>query len=287
MHITVQDLLGRSFRRPIFRCLLGCILAVISFNHAHAGNITFNLSLNGSKLTLTQQGNSTAFYPVVLRMLPDGKWQALTLFPGQIAPAEMVAGAHLDFVWPEKRALESLPPFERIQPMMVRFFDQAGVRLGQISFFNQPPPASETVQADYATGQLVITPPSGSGSAIRSSWLLWAQEEGIAPIRKPIQFDDPQLEQQPPARHIEWHSGMDKLRINTGAGQPAAMLFHETDQGYTLQSLPSGGLQGRQQRSAWLDASEKFYGAAKLTATAAALLLLLHFVWARRKGGEA
>lgn len=280
MNITFQYHFS-SLRRSVRRSLVACFLVVASFN-AFAGSITFNLSLTGSTLTLTQQGSS-AFYPAVYRMLPDGQWQPLALAPGEVAPAEMAAGAHLDFVWPDMRPLESLPPFERIRPMMVRFFDQAGVSLGQISFFNQPPSASETVQASYATGQLVITPPAGASSTIRSSWLLWPQEDGIDPIRKPVQFEH----HQPPARHIEWRSGMEKLRVNTGGGQPGAFLLHETAQGYELQPLPSGDVQGKQQRSAWLDASQKFYWAGGLAAGLAVIVLLAHLIRARRKGAAA
>lgn len=283
---TIQQYYFPVFRRSIFLSLMACFLAAASFN-ASAGNVTFNLTLTGSRLTLSQQGNSSAFYPAVLRMLPDGRWQPLALAPGEVRPAVMVAGAKLDFVWPEARLLQSLPPFERIQPMMVRFYDQAGVSFGQISFFNQPPPASETLQADYASGQLVIKPPAGSSSTILSSWLLWPQEEGIAPIRKPVQFEHQQADQQPPARHIEWRPGMEKLRIDTGAGQPTAVVLHETAQGYVLQSIPSGGLQGRQQRSAWLDASGWLYKAGIAAAVAAVLVLLLHFVRARRIGVKA
>ena len=208
----------------------------------------------------------------------------LTLAPGAIMPAEMVAGDHVDFVWPETRPLQSLPPFERIQPMMVRFFDQAGVSLGQISFFNQPPPATERLAVNYSDGQLEMTPPAEADRTIVSTWLLWPQEDGIAPIRKAINFDSPRLDQQPPAQHIQWKAGMEKLLVNTGAGQPAAMLLHETTHGYTLQPLPSGGVQGKQQRAAWLDDGEWFYRLAKLTLTAAVLLSLLHVVRARRKG---
>ena len=268
------------------RCSIGGILAAtvlaLASLSASAGDITFNLSLTGSTLRLTQQGSSSAFYPVVLRMLADGQWQPLAIAPGETAPAEMVAGDHLDFVWPEKRALQSLPPFERIQPMMVRFFDQAGVNLGQISFFNQPPVAGETLAAGYVNGQLEITPPADNPGAIRSSWLLWAQEEGITSILKPIRFDH----QQPQARHIEWRSGMGKLRVATGAKLPESMLLHETAQGYTLQSLPGGFLQGEQQRAAWLDAGKWFYGASGL-ALVLAFGFLLHYVFRARRRGVA
>lgn len=270
------------FRCSIFRSMMACFIALASLN-AHAGNITFSMSLTGPRLTLSAQEGSSAFYPAVSRMLPDGSWQPLALAPGFVTPAVMVGGSQLEFVWPDARPLQSLPLFERIQPMMVRFFDQAGVSLGQISFFNQPPLASEKLQADYAAGQLVITPPAEASSTILSSWLLWSQEEGIAPIRTPIKFDL----KQPSARHIVWRPGMEKLRVDTGAGQPSAMLLHDTTQGYVLQVIPSGGLQGREQRSAWLDASAWFYGAGSLAASIAVLMLLLNFVRSRRKGVQA
>ena len=284
MYITSQVVLNRSSRRSHFWCKsFAFVLTLLSFN-VSAGNISYNLSLTDSRLTLTQQGDSSAFYPQVLRMLPDGQWQALALAPGATVPAEMMTGDHVDFVWPEARPLQSLPPFERIQPMMVRFFDQAGVSLGQISFFNQPPPATETLPVNYAVGKLEITPPAEADRTIVSTWVLWPQEDGIAPIRKAINFDSPRLDQQPPAQHIQWKAGMEKLLVNTGAGQPAAMLLHETTHGYTLQPLPSGGVQGKQQRAAWLGAGEWFYRVAKLTLTAAVLLSLFHAVRARRKG---
>ena len=288
MHTPSQSMSGCLFWHSVWhsglwRKSFALLLTLLSFN-ASAGNITYNLSLTNDRLTLTQQGNSSAFFPQVLRMLPTGQWQPLTVAPGEIMPAEMVAGDHVDFVWPEARPLQSLPPFERIQPMMVRFFDQAGVSLGQISFFNQPPPAAETLAVNYSDGQLEITPPPEADRTIVSTWVLWPQEDGIAPIRKAINFDSPRLDQQPPAQHIQWKAGMEKLLMNTGAGQPAAMLLHETTHGYTLQPLPSGGVQGKQQRAGWLDAGEWFYRVAKLALTAAVLLSLLHAVRARRKG---
>ena len=268
-------------QRLLHHCLIAGAVFVFSPS-VNAGNISFTISLTGTKLTITHQGGSLAYYPVVLRMLPDGQWQALDTMSGALPPADIGPGASLDWVWPEKRPLESLPSFERIQPMMVRFFDQAGVSFGQISFFNQPPAATETVQASYVNGKLVVKPPASS-SGIRSSWLLWPQEDGIDPIRKPIQF----AHSQPAAMHIDWQSGARQVSVDTGAAGPIAKLLHETSTGYTLQSLAGGNLRGRQQRTAWLDAQQWFYGAAILAAFAAVLLVMLHITLARRKGVRA
>lgn len=242
---------------------------------AAAGSISFQLSLTGATLTVTAKGDSTAFYPAVFRLLADGRWERLAGVSAAMPAAELLPGAHLDFLWPDVRTLDSLPPLERLRPLMVRFFDQAGVSFGQISFMPPPPAASETLQARYADGQLTVAPPGGGG--IHATWIIWAQEEGIEPIRRPVVFEHT----QPPARRIEWHAGMNPLRLVTGAAQPSAMLLHETPQGWTLQTVARDIIQGRQQRTGWLDARSWFYGAALL---AALLALLLPIVVRIRQG---
>ena len=150
--------------------------------------------------------------------------------------------------------------------VMVRFFDQAGVGFGQISFFSAPPAAKTPLKAGYVNGALQIEPPDAA-SSIRASWVLWPQEDGIGPIRLPVRFEH----RAPPALRIDWRR-QDRVltRLDTGAGQPAVILLHETEQGYAQQFVPDGGLQGREQRAAWLDATPKFY-AASLIALAIAL----------------
>lgn len=258
----------------ILACLAPC---------ANAGSISFGLALNGNRLTLTNQGNSTAFYPTVLKMLSDGSWEPLTLPPGVAQPAELLPNALLDLAWADTRPLQSLSHFEFLRPVMVRFYDQAGSGFGQISFFNSPPMSAESLDTGYVNGLMSISPPNNSngksGNAIHASWLLWPREEGIAPLCLPVRFEF----KQPPAKRIEWRSGMEKLRLDLGAGQPAAMLLHETDQGYFLQNLNSGGLQGRQQRAAWLDANVLWYWLSPLLAAAAVIMLAWSVIGIRRK----
>lgn len=245
---------------------------------AAAGSISFQLSLTGTTLTVTAKGDSTAFYPAVFRLLADGRWERLAGVSAGLPPAELLPGAHLDFLWPQSlggRPLASQPPLERLQPLMVRFFDQAGVSFGQISFMQPPPAASETLAARYVDGQLTVAPPGAGG--IHATWIIWAQEEGIALIRRPVVFEHT----QPPARRIEWHAGMNPLRLATGAAQPSALLLHETPQGLTLQTVARDIAQGRQQRTGWLDARSWLYGLA-LLAVVLALLLPLVRVWQDR-----
>src|ERR1035437_895069 len=172
-----------------------------------------------------------------------------------------------------------------MQPVMVRFFDQVGVGFGQISFFHAPPAAKTALKARYVSGALQIEPPDGVPSgvpSIRASWVLWPQEEGIRPIRLPVRFEH----HPPPALRIDWRrQGRVPFQLDTGAGQPAAILIHETDQGYALQSVPGGGLQGREQRAAWLDATPKFYAASLIALAIAAGAMVVQFL--RRPRGRA
>ncbi|MBI4289857.1 MAG: hypothetical protein HY661_00090 [Betaproteobacteria bacterium] len=241
---------------------------------AAAGDISFHLSLTGAEVIVTNQGNSTAFYPAVFKLAADGRWEQLA---AKARPAELVPGARLQLTWTEADKTKQDLPLERMQAVMVCFFDQAGVGFGQISFFRAPSAAKEFLKSGYAGGKLFIEPP-GRTSTIRSSWVLWPREEGIGLIRRPVRFEH----RPPPATRIDWRSlPPEAFRLDTGAGQPAAILVHETDQGLFMQHVPSGGLQGREQRAAWLDARSYFYRAAQFAFGAGAALVVLQLVLRR------
>lgn len=258
------------------RCLAVLAWAFVPLA-AWAGTISFSLSLTGSTLTAMSEGNSSAFFPTVLRLLPDGHWEALPVLPGTISPAELAPGARFHVSWTQiPRSSQSTSPFEALQPLMVRFFDQAGVSFGQISFLHPPPKATATLQSGYEGGKLVIAPPGDAAAerVIRASWLLWAQEEGIGGTRDPLRLEG----RQPSAQHIEWHKGMVPVRIDTGAGQPSAILLHDTGQGYGMQVVSAGRLASREQRAAWLDASPDFYRPALLMFAAGVSVVLFGIV---------
>ncbi|MFA6313734.1 MAG: hypothetical protein WCV99_01375 [Sterolibacterium sp.] len=257
----------------IHKLLIACTAWLFACG-ASAGTIAFELSLTGATLTVTSKGDSTAFYPAVFRLLADGRWERLAPAPATLPPAELLPGAGIALLWPEARAQQSQAAIERLRPLMVRFFDQAGVGFGQLSFMQTPAAAVDTVSAAYADGQLSVSPPSG-GSTIRATWILWPQEEGIDPLRRPASFEH----HQPPARRIEWHSAMGPLRLATGAARPAVVLVHETAAGLSLQNVARGVVQGRQQRSVWLDAQAPLYA---LAAVAAALAILAPVLLTRR-----
>ena len=252
--------------------LMLAVTALLFSQSALAAGISFGLSVTGSQLTLINQGNGSAFYPAVFRMLSDGTWAQLE---ASSARAELAAGAHWQLTWPDAQPAEEMSELERIQPVMVRFFDQSGVGFGQIAFFSAPPAAKIELKAGYVNGALQIEPPPDAASSIRASWVLWPQEEGIKPIRLPVRY----AHRPPPALRIDWRGqGKVPFQLDTGAGQPAVILLHETDQGYAQQFVPDGGLPGREQRAAWLDATPKFYAASLIALLFAAGAMLLQFL---------
>jgi hypothetical protein len=252
--------------------LMLAVTALLFPQSALAGDMSFGLSVTGSQLTLINQGNGSAFYPAVFRMLSDGRWAQLEAIS---APAELPAGARMELNWPEPRSPEQVSDIDGMEPVMVRFFDQAGVGFGQISFFSAPPAAKTALKAGYVDGALQIEPPPDAASSIRASWVLWPQEEGIRPIRLPVRFEH----RPPPALRIDWRGqGRVPFQLNTGAGQPAVILLHETEQGYEQQFVPDGGLQGREQRAAWLDATPRLYFASLIALVFAAGAMVLQFL---------
>jgi len=244
-----------------------------------AGTLSFRLSLTGSELTVDNQGDSSAFYPAIFRMLADGRWAQLE---ASAPPAELAPGMRLQLKWPDAPAAQQAAALERMQPVMVRFFDQAGVGFGQVSMLRPPPAAAAALKARYASGLLQIDPPEGV--AVRATWVLWPQENGIGPISRPVRFEH----KQPPARRIDWaRQGKAPFQFDAGAGQPNVMLVHETGDGYALQAVPGGGLGGREQRTAWLDATPKFYAAALIALVLAVGAMALQFLRRPRRGAAA
>jgi hypothetical protein len=255
---------------PLAKLLLAAAAMLFALT-AVAGGVAFRLSLTGSDLSVINQGGSSAFYPAVFRMLADGSWLQLA---ATNAPAELAPGAPLQLKWSETRPLETVSDVERLQPVMVRFFDQAGVGFGQISFFHTPPGGKMNLRARYLGGALQIEPPDTVFS-IRATWVLWPREEGIGPISLPLRFEH----HQPPALRVDWlRHGREPFRLDTGAGQPEVILLHETGKGFELQRVPGGGLQGREQRSAWLDATPKFYAASLIALAIAVSAIVLQFL---------
>lgn len=259
---------------PIF--LLPALLLALS---AHAGNISFNLAINGDRLTLSNQGDSPAFNPSVLRLLDNGHWEVLPPAPGSPAPVEFKPQAKFDLVWSARPAPPGPLSLETLRPVMVRFSDQAGAGFGQISFFNQPQPASRELmlEAGYVDGRLRIAAPKNP--AIKATWVVWPQEEGIAALADPVTATQP----QPDAGRIQWEAGSEVKSLDLGKGMPIAFLLHETPQGLRSQVVPSGRIPGRQQRAGWLDLGAQLRNTAMLALLAGLVLLAGHLAVPRQK----
>lgn len=249
---------------------------------ALAGNIHFGMARVDNRLQLTNVGNSSAYHPQVFRLLADGHWQPLAPLPGQAPRVELAPKQPLELLWPGAAPGQPDPAagqFGPLLPVMVRFFDQAGVGFGQLSFFSSPPITATPIVAAYRAGALEIQPPADR--RIKASWLLWAQEEGISPLAAAVDY----THRQPPARRFDWQNAPLAQRVPTGAAQPVALLLHETDAGFEMQPIPGGGLQGLEQRPDWLKASPGFYKLALIALFFAAALLLRRglVVWRSRR----
>lgn len=263
-----------QFSGLLSRALLTCAIWMVSFS-ANAGDTAFRLTLEGSTLIVTSLGKDQAFYPAVLRLLSDGRWQPLLAKPGATLPAELITNADYRLVWPDTQPPQDFSRIENLLPVMVRYFDVNGASFGQIAFLNPPPPATDTLQAGYTDGSLAIFPPQ-TGQTIIASWVLWPQEEGIAPLDKPLRFEHV----QPQAQRIAWQIHAGTQRINTGGAQPEVVLLHETDRGLMLQTV--AGNTDHQQRTNWLDSSTLLYRAALIAALLAAIARLLQSVRTKR-----
>ena len=229
------------------------IFFLLASGCVQASSISFRISLTGMNVTLEEHGDGTAFFPSVLMLRPDGKWQVL---PAAGVPKhELNPGEREEFSW-------HAVPFGKVQPIMVRFFDAAGVDFGQVSFFNQPPPSlGERLNVVYTPGKLRIYPP-GQGSSIRSTWVFWPKEEGTAAITgRPI-FSVV----QPDALHVAWGKEKD---VDTGPVSPPVYLLHETTTGYYLQVVAGLPMDNR---AWWLNRHSWFFLAAAVLACAALLV---------------
>lgn len=267
------------FQLPGIRLWLFLLPALLWTGLASAGSISFNLSITGDKLTLVNQGDTPAFEPVVLRLLDNGHWERLPPAPGTSAPVEFKPQARMELRWTERPAPANPWSIETLRPVMVRFFDQAGTAFGQISFFNQPQPATSDLmlEAGYADGRLRIAPPKNP--ALKASWLVWAQEDGIAALTKPLTVQQP----QPDARRIQWGQDGKELNLDLGKGMPIAFLLHETPQGLRMQVVPAGRAPGRQQRAGWLDRADRFRSAAMIAVLAGLAMLAWHLAGTRQQ----
>lgn len=226
---------------PWLRCLLGGLL-LLAMSVAQAGNIFFNFTIGHGRLALTNLGDSPAYYPVVYRLGVSGIWEELPPV-GTVAPAELGSGARTELRWLPPVGNAAAHPLAATQPLLIRFFDQAGADFGQIAFLNPPPQGEQSLFAEYRDGLLHIRPPGGAGT----SWLLWARQEGIEPLHGSLSLE----QRQPGVRRIDWQVGMPTQQFDLGAAQPDAVLIHQTAEGLRMQTIARGMGAGSEQQRGW------------------------------------
>ena len=259
--------------RRLMRCAFALLLTASPLV-ATAGNISFSIKLDDTGLTVTNLGDASAYYPAVFRFVEAGRWDVLAPTQGQV-PAELLPRASWTSLWPRSRVPTVPTPLERVQPLLIRFFDSAGVGFGQIAFMAPPKGVDRPMPALYVNGRLELTKPAGE-LAPTSTWVLWAQEEGVQPLRNVQRFEHSQA--QPTL--IRWADAQATVRLRTGAALPSAMLLHERAGNYEVQLVASGKTRA-EHRPRMLDTSRTLYVLAGLLAIAGASVLITG-MWRRR-----
>jgi hypothetical protein len=236
---------------------------------ASAGSIKFQFERRNDHCVIVNHGDSSAYYPVVYQLGRNGQWltlqtgtQQAEIPPGRAVTARLIAPA----------ATATKSDLDFFQVVLIRFFDQAGVSFGQMSPLRPPFESVYALRGHYAGRRLILEPPPKK-STIGATWVVAPKEEGIAPIFTAQSFNQP----QPPAPRIDWHQ-QQSATIDIGAAQPAALLFHETIGGLTLQRIQMKDTKISQQRTAWLTMRRPFY----ITAALCGLCGLLLFACAYR-----
>lgn len=290
-HITkaefpiLQMRAGRFRRRikPLLRGGAAMLLLVLMPGllppAAIAGSIAYHFSLTGNEFTMTLQGDASAYYPAAFRLAGTGAWEELQ----SLGPvAEQTKGVAMRFRWPN----HGKAPIEAVKAFMVRFFDHSGVGFGQVAFFAPPPAAARTIKAAYVDGQLRLSPPEDP-NGIRATWVIAPFEAGIAPLAGPQAF----VHRQPPAKRIDWGRVLTPVAMDNGAGQPLAILLHETPAGFESQTVQGGRTQpggpGAEQRALWLKSAARFYAAGFLSLIAGLALVIFALKKGRRRSEPA
>ena len=259
---------------PRLSSLLSCFLVVsamlLALPSDATEDIAFRLSQEESKLSVTLLGSSSAYYPSVLRVRSDGVWERLPVFMGPIPRVELRPGETFEMEWPARVHSNQIHSLEQAQPVMVRYYEQIGIGVGQIGFFYPPPKAEGLLVAGYKRGLLAIRGGPNQSGEVAATWVLWPHEDGVETALGPFGLDGT----QPPARRIDWRSTTGEVRIDTGRGQPEAILLHETAGGYLMQTVP-GGQRAPYPYALWIEAATALYRASLVALAIAVLTLLL------------
>ncbi len=251
-----------------FTLLITLLITLVFASSASAGNIGFTFELQGTQCVIANRGDRAAYYPVIFKLERDGSWLPLSAAnqPAELLPGGILRGNLGDI--PGKISSDILS----LCPVMVRFFDQAGVSFGQVTVLRTPL-AGATITAGYLHKRLRLAAPQEKGK-ISATWVLAPLEEGIKPILRPHPFEH----HQPSASRIEW-SGRSSVELFTGAALPSAILIHETPLGLSLQRVHYSGVKKKEQRTGWLKRPKKMYSLALISVAWGTLLLILRRWW--------
>jgi hypothetical protein len=234
---------------------------------AYAGSIFFDLALSEDQLTLTNRGDSSAYYTAAARLLSSGEWVPISPAAGETPSAQLEPASGINFKWGAEASTEASYAVAELGPILLSFYDQAGGRFEQITFLHPPPLTSDAPRIDYKDGVMTLHAPNEfNNTAMKESWLLWTQSEGLEKRTGDLNFNHKQKH----AKKIHWSSGM-KMELKVGKGVTEVIALNEKNGSYIMQKLevtPEG------KRLIGIDARNIFWatGAGLLIASAALFL---------------
>ena len=249
----------------VMTIILSLFMALVWAPLAFAGTITLDFEQRNDLCAVVNHGDSSAYYPAMYQLGRNGQWLPLKIEPQQ---AELPPGGTVMVHLIPLAETATKSDLDALQVVLIRFFDQAGVSFGKAATLRPPPEGGYAHHGRYTGRRLRLGAPPAK-SAIGATWVVAPWEEGIAPISSARPF----THLQPPAPRIDWHH-QQSTEIDIGAAQPAALLFHETADGFRLQRIQKKGAKINQQRTAWLTMSVPFYITAAVLGLCGALLAL-------------
>jgi hypothetical protein len=167
--------------------IFSILITLAWLSPAIAGTIFFDFELRGDQCVVVNRGDSSAYYPLFFQLGRDGKWMELKSDrqPAELLPGGTLAASLIDTSAPAPPPLTDplgpkgggrgvgenalmvrsanfppaltlprkggadFPDIEYLLPVLIRFFDRAGVSFGQVSVLRTPPETGYKISAGY------------------------------------------------------------------------------------------------------------------------------------------
>jgi hypothetical protein len=225
-------------------CVFIFLLLVLS-SASHAGTIGFSVVFQGDEVSVINKGSDAGYQLSLWTLDANTQWKKMQVIAGNtdyVAPAAVLNARRSAAVGPTA--------IGRLDPILVVLFDQAGSRIVQLAWHQNPTPFPSPFASRRAGSRLDISAPSPdvSAPAVVATLGIVVPYEGIGQLAQKFSQDMPPPD---PVRH-SWAAGS-TMSLETGAGQMGAWFLHELADGtQQLQVVVDGKVRGAEQLPAWL-----------------------------------